>query len=89
MNYYVFQYSTGIVASLALADMVLKGGDAERARYLSVLKAGGSDFPIEILKKAGLDMTSPAPYEAAIKRFDDLVVEMEKIVGRLKAAGKL
>ncbi|MCX6249265.1 MAG: oligoendopeptidase F [Bacteroidetes bacterium] len=89
MNYYVFQYSTGIVASLALADMVLKGGDDARTRYLSVLKAGGSDYPIEILKKAGLDMTSPAPYEEAIKRFDDLVMEMEKIVTRLKAANKL
>ncbi len=88
-NYYVFQYSTGIIASLALSDMVLKGGDEARNRYLSMLKAGGSDYPIDILKKAGVDMTTTKPYTDAYKRFDDLVGEMEKIVVRLKADKKL
>jgi oligoendopeptidase F len=84
MNYYVFQYSTGIIASMALSDMVLNGGKKEQAGYLEFLKAGGSDYPLAILKKAGVDMTTPAPYTAALKRFDQLVGEMEAIVARLK-----
>ena len=88
MNYYVFQYSTGIIASMALSDMVLHGGKNEQSRYLECLKAGGSDYPLAILKKAGLDMTTPAPYAAALKRFDQLVGEMETIVARLKKQKK-
>jgi oligoendopeptidase F len=89
LNYYVFQYSTGLVASLALSDAVLRGGPAEQARYLDFLKAGGSDAPIALLKKAGVDMTRPEPTLAALSRFNELVTEMEKLVAKLKAAGKL
>jgi len=89
MNYYVFQYSTGLVASLALSDAVLRGGTAEQARYLDFLKAGGSDYPIAILKKAGVDMSRPEPTLAALNRFNELVGEMEKLVAKLKTAGKL
>jgi oligoendopeptidase F len=89
MNYYVFQYSTGLIASLALSDMVLNGGEKDRDRYIEMLSAGGSDFPIAILKKAGVDMTQPEPYKAAFKQFDLMVTEMEQIVARLKKAGKL
>ena len=60
LNFYVFQYSTGLIASMALSDMVLNGGPKEQTRYLEFLKAGGSDYPLAILKKAGVDMTSPA-----------------------------
>ena len=88
MNYYVFQYSTGIVASMALSDTVLKGDKKVQAGYLDVLKAGGSDYPLSILKKTGVDMTRPEPYSAALKRFDQLVGEMEKIVARLKKQKK-
>lgn len=88
LNYYVFQYSTGLIASMALSDMVLKGGTNEQARYLELLKAGGSDYPLAILKKAGVDMTSPQPYAAALKRFDKLVGEMEMIFARLKKNNK-
>ncbi len=84
MNYYVFQYSTGIIASLALSDRVAKGDPQAQAGYLEVLKAGGSDYPLAILKKAGVDMAGPEPYVAALKRFDGLVGEMEKIVARLQ-----
>jgi oligoendopeptidase F len=88
LNYYVFQYSTGLIASMALSDMVLNGGKNEQGRYLEFLKAGGSDYPLAILKKAGVDMTTPEPYAAALKRFDTLVGEMEKIVARLKKQKK-
>jgi oligoendopeptidase F len=89
MNYYVFQYSTGTIASMALSDMVINGEKNEQIRYLEFLKAGGSDYPLAILKKAGVDMTKPEPYAAALKRFDQLVGEMEKIVTRLKKQKKL
>ena len=88
MNYYVFQYSTGIIASMALSDMVIQGGKNEQARYLDFLKAGGSDYPLAILKRAGVDMTQPEPYAAAFTRFDRLVGEMEKIVAKLQKQKK-
>jgi oligoendopeptidase F len=84
MNYYVFQYSTGLIASMALSDMVL--GDPRRGpqQYLAALKAGGSDHPIAILKKAGVDMNDTAPYQAAFRRVNLMLDEMEKIVLRLQ-----
>jgi oligoendopeptidase F len=83
--YYVFQYVTGMVASTALAESVIGGGKAEAERYLDVLRAGGSKFPLEILRDAGLDMSSPQPVEAALQQFDRLVGEMEAIYARLPA----
>lgn len=88
-NYYVFQYSTGMIASLALSDRVLKGTKPDVERYLGMLKAGGSDSPLALLKNAGVDMTSAGPGEAALRRFDAMVGEMEKIVAKLKADGKM
>ncbi len=89
LGYYVFQYSTGLVASLALAERVLHGGPAEAGRYLDVLRAGGSDYPLAVLKKAGLDMATPEPTRTALNHFDNLVGEMEKLVEKLRASGRL
>ncbi|MCK4766064.1 MAG: oligoendopeptidase F [Candidatus Aminicenantes bacterium] len=89
LNYYVYTYSTGMIASQALTEMVLKGGKAERAKYLAFLSAGGSRYPLDTLKLAGVDMTTTAPSDAAFKRFDRMVSHMEKIVGKLKKQGKL
>jgi oligoendopeptidase F len=89
MNYYVYQYATGIIASMALSENVLSGDPVARDKYLTFLKSGGSDYPLNILKTAGVDMTTSAPTDAAFKNFDNLVSEMEKIVERLKKAGKL
>lgn len=76
-NFYVFQYATGISAALALADKVVKGGKQEQNDYLNFLKAGCSRYPIDILKQAGIDMRSPAPVNAAILKFEDLLTELE------------
>jgi oligoendopeptidase F len=89
MNYYVFQYATGLIASMALSEMVLSGDQKAIDNYMTFLSSGGSDYPLNILKKAGVDMTTSAPTEAAFKNFDNLVTEMEKIVDRLEKAGKL
>jgi oligoendopeptidase F len=88
LNYYVFQYSTGIISSMALSQKILSGEKSATEKYLSMLKAGGSDYPIKLLQTAGVDMTTIDPYNAAFKRFDDLVGEMEKIVERLEKEGK-
>ncbi|MDD5361087.1 MAG: oligoendopeptidase F [Ignavibacteria bacterium] len=82
-NFYVFQYSTAIISSMALAELVSNGTEKERDAYLTMLKSGGSDYPVEILKRAGVDMTTKEPYLKAFKRFGDLVTEMEKIMERL------
>ena len=74
--FYVYKYATGISAALALAERVLSGGDAERKDYFAFLKSGGSRFPMESLKMAGVDMSSPAPVEAACGIFRQLVEEL-------------
>lgn len=84
MNYYVFQYSTGIIASMALSNLVLTDNNTYREKYLDLLKAGGHGYAIDLLKTAGVDMTSPEPYKEAFKRINHLLDEMEKIVSRLK-----
>jgi oligoendopeptidase F len=78
--FYVYKYATGISASLALAERVLSGGEQERQDYFSFLKSGGSRFPIESLKAAGVDMSSPAPVEAACRIFSALVEELEGLL---------
>jgi oligoendopeptidase F len=82
-NFYVYQYSTGIVASTALADMVLNGGKSEQTRYLNFLKSGGTKYPLDTLKDAGVDLTTPRPIKIAISKFNEIVLEMEKIAERL------
>ncbi|MDR0732322.1 MAG: oligoendopeptidase F [Treponema sp.] len=78
--FYVYKYSTGISAALALAERVLAGGSREREDYFAFLKSGGSRYPIESLALAGVDMSGPAPVEAACKVFGRLVEELEKLI---------
>ncbi len=75
--YYVYKYATGISASLALAKRVTEGGEAEKNDYFKFLKSGGSRYPIEALKVAGVDMSTSAPVQAACDTFADLVRQME------------
>ena len=79
-DFYVFQYATCVSASTYFADKVLGGGPAERDAYLGVLKAGGSDYPVAVLKRAGLDMTSPAPYRAVVAKLARTVDQMEALL---------
>lgn len=78
--FYVYKYATGISASLALAERVLSGGKQEREDYFSFLKSGGSRFPIESLKIAGVDMSRPEPIQAACDTFARLVKELEGLL---------
>ena len=87
-GYYVYQYATGIVASMALSSAVLTGGEPARERYLAFLRAGGSRFPLETLQAAGVDLAAPEPVEAALQAFDDLVGRMEALYETLQAAAR-
>jgi len=78
--FYVYQYATGMSAALSLAERVANGGAQERDDYIRFLSGGSSASPIELLRMAGVDMESPEPIEAAMKRFEQLVGELEEIV---------
>jgi len=84
-NFYVYQYSTSFVAATALAKMIIEEGEPARERYLTMLKSGSSDYPVALLKKAGIDMTSTAPMEATIAVFDDLVDQLEVALDEMNA----
>lgn len=84
-NYYVYQYATGYSAAMALSDQILKEGQPAVERYINeFLKAGSSDYPIEVLKKAGVDMTTSAPIKQACLVFEERLNEFEKLVKSLK-----
>jgi oligoendopeptidase F len=93
MDFYVFQYATSFTASQALSEKVLGGDKAETQRYLAFLSAGGSKYPIELLKDAGVDMTTSEPLELTIRKMNRVMDEMEQILdrqgkARVKPAGK-
>jgi oligoendopeptidase F len=77
--FYVYKYATGISAALALAEKVLSGGETERNDYFTFLKSGGSHFPLESLKRAGVDMSAPEPIQAACQVFSRIVEQLSEI----------
>ncbi|TRZ35765.1 oligoendopeptidase F [Niallia circulans] len=79
-DYYVYQYATGFSAATALSSQILEEGKPAVDRYLDFLKAGSSDYPIEVLKKAGVDMTSKDPIREACKVFEEKLNEMESLL---------
>ena len=79
-NFYVFQYATGLAAAEALAADIINEGQPAVDRYLEFLKSGKSDYAINILKKAGVDMTSPKPILAVVNKMKGLLNEMETLL---------
>jgi oligoendopeptidase F len=79
-NFYVFKYATGMAASTALAQKVKAGDKKARDAYLKFLSSGNSDYDINLLKQAGVDMTTPEPVTATLNRFNELLAEMEKLM---------
>lgn len=77
--FYCYKYATGISAAIALSERVLSGGEKERNEYLSFLSSGGSKYPIESLKKAGVDMSTPEPVKKAAEYFGKLLDEFKSI----------
>ncbi|CAA9552732.1 MAG: Oligoendopeptidase F [uncultured Thermomicrobiales bacterium] len=81
-GFYVFQYATGMSAAVAIARALRDEGARAAERYLAMLAAGGSDYSLSILQGAGVDLTTPAPIEAALAEFDRVVTEMEALADR-------
>ena len=77
-DFYVYQYATGYAAASAFAKAILEGKEDAVPKYINFLKSGGSDYPIEILKNAGVDMTTSKPLEATIERFNELLDMLDK-----------
>lgn len=80
-NFYVFQYATSLCASTAVSEKILNEGESMRDLYLTnFLSAGGSEYPIPILKSVGVDMTTPEPFNMAMKKMNRIMDEIEKIL---------
>ena len=79
-NYYVFQYATGYSAAIALSRKILSEGESAVKDYIRFLSGGCSKSPIDLLKDAGVDMTSPEPVDQALQLFGELLDEMEALV---------
>ncbi len=76
--FYVYKYATGLSAAAALKNQIIEQGQPAVDRYISFLKSGGSDYPLNLLKSAGVDMTSPEPVQVALDLFAELLNELEK-----------
>jgi len=80
-NFYVYQYATGISAAHALVEKVFKEGQQAKERYIRFLSSGSSEFPLDLLLHAGVDMRTSKPVEATIHHFDELVEELADLMG--------
>jgi oligoendopeptidase F len=79
-NFYVYQYATGISAAASLVQQILHEGQPTVGRYLKFLSSGSSDYSIELLKKAGVDMTTPEPVRQAFQLFESHLSQMEALL---------
>ncbi|MEE2935858.1 MAG: M3 family metallopeptidase, partial [Planctomycetota bacterium] len=78
--FYVYKYATGLSAAVALSQRVLNGGEQELADYLSFLSGGCSKDPLDLLRDAGVDMTSPEPVKTTLDRFAKLTEELDQLL---------
>lgn len=81
-RFYVYQYATSIAAGTAFADRILRGEPGVVDTYLGLLKAGGSDHPYDLVKRAGVDLATPAPYRALIARMNSIMDQIEAILAK-------
>ena len=77
--FYVYKYATGYASAIHLATKILDGDQKTLTAYLEFLKSGSSDYPLELLKKTGVDLTTPEPIENALKKFTELIEEFSKL----------
>jgi len=83
-RFYVFQYATSISAGNMFADEILQGVPGARERYLNILRAGGSRYPYELVKEAGVDLATPVPYQAIVARMNRIMDQIEVIAAKRK-----
>ncbi len=82
MNFYVYQYSTSFTASISLAEKVMNNEPGALEKYLKFLSSGGSDYPINLLKNAGVDMTTSVPFDKTIQSMNKVMDEIEVILNK-------
>ncbi|HUT30895.1 MAG TPA: oligoendopeptidase F [Sedimentisphaerales bacterium] len=87
-DFYVYQYSTSFTASTALSEKVLSGGKGEVEKYIQFISSGGSDYPIALLKKAGVDMTTREPFDKTMTVMNRTMDEIETILQKQAGGGK-
>ena len=80
IGFYVFQYATSFTAAEALSSKVLTGDSGATHRYLTFISSGGSKYPIDLLKDAGVDMTTSEPLDLTIRKMDRVMDEIEKLL---------
>ena len=85
-QFYVYQYATGFSAANAIAHRILTEGSSARDEYIEFLRSGSSDTPIELLRIAGIDMSTPDPVDEALKAFDELVDELDQMTKGIRNA---
>lgn len=78
----MFQYATSFTASAALSEKVMAGDKVATKKYLEFLSAGGSKYPIELLKDVGVDMTTSQPFELTMRKMNRVMDEMEKLLAK-------
>ena len=83
-NFYVYQYATSFTASAALSEKVLSGQPGAAEQYLRFISSGGSKYPIDLLKDAGVDMTTDEPLELTVKKMNRVMDEIERLLGEMK-----
>ena len=82
-NFYVYQYATSFVASQALVSKVLAGDKGAVERYLNFLKSGGSEYPVQMLQKAGVDLTTSEPFNLTMKTMGQVMDEIEELLKQM------
>lgn len=80
-SFYVYKYATGFSSAVSLTEQILREGSPAVERYLNFLKSGSSDYPLELLKKAGVDLTTPQPVQDALNVFGKILDELEDLLG--------
>ena len=81
-DFYVFQYATSFTAAEALSAKVMSGDQDAIKRYITFLSSGGSKYPVDLLKDAGVDMTTDEPLNLTIRRMNQVMDEMEKLLAK-------
>jgi oligoendopeptidase F len=81
-NFYVYQYPTGISPAAAIVERVLDEGEPAAAAYREALGLGGREYPLEVIRTAGVDLTDPAPIESALSVYGDYLDEAAALLGR-------
>ncbi len=82
-DFYVFQYATSFTASAALSEKVLSGDEETTKRYLKFISSGSSEYPVDLLKNAGVDMMTSAPFDLTMKKMNRVMDEIEEILNRM------